>query len=116
MRPPAVPAVPVLDAAAVVSIRCMVVPLLPRGRVSERAMGRGPMRQTREAHPFVLRAETARLSRDAIEALAGEIPRDEAQVAGQLEECIRGYFARAFTTTALAALHAGVPVEARHLV
>ena len=74
------------------------------------------MRRTREAHPFVLRAESARLSRDAIEALAGEIPRDEAQVDGLLEECIRGYFARAFTTTALAALHAGVPVEARHLV
>ena len=74
------------------------------------------MRRTEEAHPFVLRAESARLSRDAIEALAGEIPRDEAQVDGLLEECIRGYFARAFTTTALAALHAGIPVEARHLV
>jgi hypothetical protein len=74
------------------------------------------MRPTKEAHPFVLRAESARLSKDAIEALAGEIPRDEAQVDGLLEECIRGYFARAFTTTALAALHAGVPVEARHLV
>jgi hypothetical protein len=34
-------AVPVLDAAAVVSIRCMLVPPLPRGRVSERAMGQG---------------------------------------------------------------------------
>ena len=74
------------------------------------------MRRTKEAHPFVLRAESARLSRDAIEALAGEIPRDAAQVDGLLEECIRAYFARAFTTTALAALHAGVPVEARHLV
>ena len=38
------------------------------------------MRRTREAHPLVLRAESARLSRDAIEALAGEIPRDAAQV------------------------------------
>jgi hypothetical protein len=74
------------------------------------------MRRTKDAHPFVLRAESARLSREGIEALAGEIPRDAAQVDGLLEECIRGYFARAFTTTALAALHAGVPVEARRLV
>jgi len=51
-------------------------------------------------HPFVLRAESARLSRDAIEALSGEIPRDVGQVDGLLEECIDGYFARAFTTAA----------------
>ena len=74
------------------------------------------MRGTKEAHPFVLRAESTRLSRDAIEALTGEIPRDVGQVDGLLEECIDGYFARAFTTAALAALHAGVAVDARHLV
>ena len=74
------------------------------------------MTRTKEAHPFVLRAESARLSRDAIEALTGEIPKDAGQVDGLLEECIDGYFARAFTTAALAALHAGIPVDARHLV
>jgi len=74
------------------------------------------MRRTKEAHPLVLRAESARLSRDAIEALTGEIPKEAGQVDGLLEECIDGYFARAFTTAALAALHAGVPVDARHLV
>jgi len=74
------------------------------------------MRRTKEAHPFVLRAESARLSRDAIEALAGEIPKDAGQVDGLLQECIEGYVARAFTTAALAALHAGIPVDARHLV
>src|SRR3970040_1845154 len=73
------------------------------------------MTRTKEAHPFVLRAESARLSRDAIEALTGEIPKDAGQVDGLLEECIDRYFARAFTTAALAALHAGIPVDARHL-
>ena len=47
------------------------------------------MRRTEEAHPLVLRAEATRLSRGAIEALAGEIPGDEAQVAGLLERTIR---------------------------
>ena len=74
------------------------------------------MRRPKEAHPFVLRAESARLSRDAIEALAREIPQDPEQVDGLLDECIEGYFARAFTTAALAALHAGIRVDARHLV
>jgi hypothetical protein len=74
------------------------------------------MRRTKEAHPFVLRAESARLSRDAIEALAGEIPKSAPQVDALLQACVDGYFARAFTTATLAALHAGIPVDARHLV
>jgi hypothetical protein len=74
------------------------------------------MRRTNEAQPLVLRAESTRLSREAIEALAREIPNDAGRVDGLLEECIEGYFARAFTTTALAALHAGIRVDARHLV
>ena len=65
---------------------------------------------------MLLRAESARLSRDAIEALAREIPTDVGQVDGLLEECVDGYYARAFTMTALAALHAGIAVDARHLV
>jgi uncharacterized coiled-coil protein SlyX len=67
-------------------------------------------------HPLVLRAESARLSPDAIEALAAELPKDPERLGGLLEACAEGHFARAFTATALAALHAGVPVEARHLV
>ena len=74
------------------------------------------MRRTNEAHPLVLRAESVRLSSAAIEALADEIPANEGQVDRLLEECIDGYFARAFTTLALAALHKGIPVDARHLV
>lgn len=74
------------------------------------------MRRGRETHPLVLRAESARLSRDAVEALAAEIPRDAGQVDALLRECIEGYYARAFTTLALAALDAGIAVDARHLV
>ena len=73
-------------------------------------------RWERSAHPLVLRAEASRLSRAAIEALAAEIPSDQRQLDGLLQECVDGYFARAFTTTALAALHRGIPVDARHLV
>jgi hypothetical protein len=74
------------------------------------------MRRTKKTHPLVLRAESARLSRDAIEALASEIPRDAGQLDALLGDCIEGYYARAFTTAALAALHAGIALDARHLV
>jgi hypothetical protein len=74
------------------------------------------MRRTNETHPLVLRAEAARLSSDAVEALAAEIPRETGQVDALLGECIEGHYARAFTTVALAALHAGIVVDARHLV
>ena len=86
-----------------------------RGQVGD-SDGTRLLRRPKETHPLVLRAESARLSRDAIEGLAVEIPRDTGHVDGLLEECIGGYFARAFTTVALAALHAEMPVEARHLV
>lgn len=74
------------------------------------------MRSASDVHPSVSRAESVRLSRAAIEGLADEIPADEQAVGGLLQQCIDGYFARAFTSLALAALHRGVPVDARHLV
>ena len=65
------------------------------------------MRHARDTHPLVLRAESARLSREAVESLAREIPSDAQAVDNLLEECIEGHFARAFTALSLAALHAG---------
>jgi hypothetical protein len=66
--------------------------------------------------PQILRAEAIQLSREAVEALSREIPGDATAVDGLLEMCSEGHFARAFTALSLAALHAGVAVDARHLV
>jgi len=74
------------------------------------------MRHASDTHPLVLRAESARLSREAVESLAREIPSDPPAVDNLLEECVEGHFARAFTALSLAALHAGTAVDARHLV
>ena len=75
-----------------------------------------PMRRLKEPHPLVLRAESVRLSSESIQALAREIPADAEHLDRLLTECIEGYYARAFTAMTLAALHAAVPVDARHLV
>ena len=74
------------------------------------------MKHAKDPHPLVLRAESARLSREAVESLAREIPSDAPAVDNLLEECVEGHFARAFTALSLAALHAGTAVDARHLV
>ena len=70
------------------------------------------MRHAEDPHPLVLRAESARLSREAVESLAREIPSDAPAVDHLLEECIEGNFARAFTALSLAALHADEILEA----
>jgi len=73
------------------------------------------MRKRPESH-LVERAEAIRLAAPAIETFADELPRDPKEVARLLQECIDGYFGRAFTVFSLAALHAGIPVEARFLI
>jgi hypothetical protein len=74
------------------------------------------MRHANDTHPLVLRAEAIHLSREAVESLSREIPGEAKAVDRLLEECSEGHFARAFTALSLAALHAGVAVDARHLV
>ena len=74
------------------------------------------MAPRKEADPLVTRAEAVRMSSAAIQAFADEIPSDEGPLGELLEECIEGYFGRAFTVTALAGLYKGVPVGAGHLV
>jgi mRNA-degrading endonuclease RelE of RelBE toxin-antitoxin system len=73
------------------------------------------MRKKPESHLVEL-AEAIRLSAPAIETFADELPRDPKEVERLLQECIDGYFGRAFTVVSLAALHVGIPVEARFLI
>jgi hypothetical protein len=65
---------------------------------------------------LVARAEDIRLSAPAIEAFAEELPREPKEIERLLDECIEGCHGRAFTVVSLAALHAGIPVEARFLI
>jgi hypothetical protein len=74
------------------------------------------MRKASDAHPLVLRAEAIHLSQEAVLSLSREIPGEAEAVDRLLEECTEGHFARAFTALSLAALHAGVALDARHLV
>jgi hypothetical protein len=74
------------------------------------------MRNANDTHPLVLRAEAIRLSQEAVLSLSREIPGEAEAVDRLLVECSEGHFARAFTVLSLAALHAGVAVDARHLV
>ncbi len=74
------------------------------------------MSHANDTDPLVLRAEAIRLSREAVLSLAREIPGDPTAVDRLLAQCADGHFARAFTALSLAALHAGVAVDARHLV
>jgi len=73
------------------------------------------MRKRPESHLVEL-AAAIRLSAPAIEMFADELPRDPKEVARLLQESIDGYFGRAFTVLSLAALHVGIPVEARLLI
>ncbi len=65
---------------------------------------------------LVARADAVRLTAAAIEAFAGELPRDPKEVEPLLRESIDGCFGRAFTVFCLAALHRGIPVDARFLI
>jgi len=77
--------------------------------------GGGDMRKKPESH-LVERAEAIRLSAPDIETFADELPLDPKEVERLLQECIDGYFGRAFTVVSLGALHAGIPVAARFLI